>query len=198
MSNIYFQLFSTFFKIGLFTFGGGWAMISIIQREIVDKHHWIEQTEFLDLLAIAQSMPGILAVNISTVIGDRLRGFKGSLCAAFGTILPSFVIILAIAMFLTPDAIKNNEVLSKIFKGIRPAVVALIITPVITTAKSAGINAKTIIIPIAVALLIYSGIPYISNPILYIVAGVVGGYIWYTHKAINPATEHGRKEGKRQ
>ena len=82
MSNIYFQLFSTFFKIGLFTFGGGWAMISIIQREIVDKHHWIEQTEFLDLLAIAQSMPGILAVNISTVIGDRLRGFKGSLCAA--------------------------------------------------------------------------------------------------------------------
>ena len=175
MNNIYFQLFSTFFKIGLFTFGGGWAMISIIQREIVDKHHWIEQTEFLDLLAIAQSMPGILAVNISTVIGDRLRGFKGSLCAAFGTILPSFVIILAIAMFLTPDAIKNNEVLSKIFKGIRPAVVALIITPVITTAKSAGINAKTIIIPIAVALLIYSGIPYISNPILYIVTGAVGG-----------------------
>ena len=79
MNNIYFQLFSTFFKIGLFTFGGGWAMISIIQREIVDKHHWIEQTEFLDLLAIAQSMPGILAVNISTVIGDRLRGLKGSL-----------------------------------------------------------------------------------------------------------------------
>lgn len=198
MSNIYFQLFSTFFKIGLFTFGGGWAMISIIQREIVDKHHWIEQTEFLDLLAIAQSMPGILAVNISTVIGDRLRGFKGSLCAALGTILPSFVIILAIAMFLTPDAIKNNEVLSKIFKGIRPAVVALIIAPVITTAKSAGINAKTIIIPIAVAVLIYSGIPYISNPILYIVAGAVGGYIWHKHKAINPATEHGRKEGKQQ
>lgn len=108
------------------------------------------------------------------------------------------MIILAIAMFLTPDAIKNNEVLSKIFKGIRPAVVALIITPVITTAKSAGINAKTIIIPIAVALLIYSGIPYISNPILYIVTGAVGGYIWHTHKAIKPATEHGRKEGKRQ
>lgn len=198
MNNIYFQLFSTFFKIGLFTFGGGWAMISIIQREIVDKHHWIEQTEFLDLLAIAQSMPGILAVNISTVMGDRLRGLKGSLCAAFGTILPSFLIILAIAIFLTPDTIKNNEVLSKIFKGIRPAVVALIIAPVITTAKSAGINAKTVIIPIAVALLIYSGIPYISNPILYIVVGAIGGYIWHTHQAIKPASEQGRKEGKQQ
>ena len=87
--NTYFQLFSTFFKIGSFTFGGGWAMISIIQREVVEKRHWIKQEEFLDLLAIAQSMPGILAVNISTVIGDRLKGVKGSLAAALGTILPS-------------------------------------------------------------------------------------------------------------
>ena len=70
------QLFSTFFKIGAFTFGGGWAMISIIEREIVDKHRWIERAEFLDLLALAQSMPGILAVNIAVAIGDRLRGFK--------------------------------------------------------------------------------------------------------------------------
>ncbi len=107
--NTYFQLFSTFFKIGSFTFGGGWAMISIIQREVVEKRHWIKQEEFLDLLAIAQSMPGILAVNISTVIGDRLKGVKGSLAAALGTILPSFIIILMIAIFLTPDAIKNNH-----------------------------------------------------------------------------------------
>ena len=142
--NTYFQLFSTFFKIGSFTFGGGWAMISIIQREVVEKRHWIKQEEFLDLLAIAQSMPGILAVNISTVIGDRLKGVKGSLAAALGTILPSFIIILMIAIFLTPDAIKNNPTLTAIFKGIRPAVVALIIAPVITTAKSAGINLKTV------------------------------------------------------
>ena len=71
-------------------------MISIIEREIVDKHHWIEKDEFLDLLAVAQSMPGILAVNISVSVGDRLRGLKGSLAAAFGTILPSFTIILLI------------------------------------------------------------------------------------------------------
>ena len=139
MNNLYLQLFLTFCKIGAFTFGGGWAMISIIQREIVDKHRWIELDEFLDLLAVAQSMPGILAVNISVVVGDRLKGLKGSICAAIGTILPSFLIILGIAIFLTPDTIKNNEVISRIFKGIRPAVVALIIAPVLTTARAVGI-----------------------------------------------------------
>ena len=184
--NIYIQLFTTFFKIGLFTFGGGWAMISIIQREIVGKWHWIEEDDFLDLLAIAQSMPGILAVNISTVIGDRLRGLKGSLAASIGTIVPSFVI------FLTPDTIKNNATLTAIFKGIRPAVVALIIAPVITTAKSAKIGWKTIAIPVAVALLIYSKWAYVSNPIVYIVLGAVGGYIYY----VNWVAPTERKEGK--
>ena len=190
MKNIYLQLLLTFMKIGAFTFGGGWAMISIIEREIVDIHKWIEKDEFLDLLAIAQAMPGILAVNISVVIGDRLRGVKGSIAAAVGTILPSFVIMLAIASFLPPETIKNNEVLSRIFKGIRPAVVALIIAPVITTARAARINWKTIAIPVAVALLIYSGLPVVSNPILYIILGGVGGYIYYTHVTLK------RKEGK--
>ena len=191
MKNLYLQLWLTFMKIGAFTFGGGWAMIAIIEREIVDKHKWIAKDEFLDLLAIAQAMPGILAVNIAVVIGDRLKGIKGSMAAAFGTILPSFLIILAIAIFLTPETIKNNEVLSRIFKGIRPAVVALIIAPVITTARAAKINWKTIIIPVAVALLIYSGLPVVSNPILYIVLGGIGGYIYYTQVALKQ-----RKEGE--
>ncbi|MDE6403240.1 MAG: chromate transporter, partial [Muribaculaceae bacterium] len=106
--NIYLQLFFTFLKIGTFTFGGGWAMISIIEKEIVDKKQWLAREEFLDLLAIAQAVPGILAVNISVVVGDKLRGMKGSVAAACGTILPSFLIILLIAIFLTPDLIKNN------------------------------------------------------------------------------------------
>ena len=182
--KLYFELFITFFKIGLFTFGGGWAMISLIQREIVERHQWIAKDDFLDLLAIAQSMPGILAVNISTVVGDRLRGVKGSVAAAMGTILPSFVIILLIALYLTPDAIKHNEVLTRIFKGIRPAVVALIIAPVITTARTAGINWKTVIIPVAVALFIYSGWPVISNPIVFILLGAVVGYIVYTRRSL--------------
>lgn len=172
--SIYGSLFWTFLKIGAFTFGGGWAMISIIEREIVDKHRWIRKEEFLDLLAVAQAMPGILAVNISVSIGDRLRGPRGSVVAALGTILPSFLIILAIAMFLTPETIKNNEVLSAIFKGIRPCVVALIIAPVITSARNAKITWRTVWIPILVAGLIYLG----ANPIWFIVLGGIGGWLW--------------------
>lgn len=177
--NICWKLFVTFMKIGAFTFGGGWAMISIIEREICDKYHWVNKADFLDLLAVAQSMPGILAVNISVSVGDKLKGFKGSLSAAIGTIIPSFLIILIIAVFLTPETIKNNEIISKMFMGIRPAVVALIIAPVLTTAKAAKIGWKTAIIPIAVAGLIFSGLPFISNPIVFIVLGALGGYIYY-------------------
>lgn len=177
--KLYIKLFLSFFKIGAFTFGGGWAMISIIEKEIVNKNNWINREDFIDLLAIAQAMPGILAVNIAVVIGDRLRGVRGSLCAALGTILPSFFMILVIAVFLTPDSIKNNPTLNAIFKGIRPAVVALIIAPVITTAKAAKLNYKTVIIPVATALFIYSGMPYVSNPIVFIILGGVGGYLYY-------------------
>lgn len=170
-------LFWTFAKIGAFTFGGGWAMISIIEREVVDKRHWLERTEFLDLLAVAQSLPGILAVNIAVVVGDKLRSLKGSLAASAGTIMPCFLIILAIAMFLTPETITGNPVLSAIFKGIRPVVVALIIAPVVTTARASGIGWKLAWIPAAVALLIWSKIPFLSNPILYIVLGGLVGYL---------------------
>lgn len=171
-------LFATFFKIGAFTFGGGWAMISIIRREIVERHRWISEDEFLDLLAVAQSLPGILAVNIAVAIGDKLRGQRGAVVAALGTILPSFLIILFIAMFLTPDMITGNPTLSAIFKGIRPVVVALIVAPVITSAKSAKIGWRTAWIPAAVALLIWSKWPVVSNPILYIVLGGLVGW-WH-------------------
>ncbi len=178
-NNSYRRLFATFFKIGAFTFGGGWAMISIIEREIVDKYHWIEKDDFLDLLAIAQSLPGILAVNIATAIGDKLRGGRGSVIAALGTILPSFLIILAIAIFLTPDMIKNNHIISSIFMGIRPAVVALIIAPVITSAKAAKIGWKTVWIPFVVALMISIDLGFVSNPIVYIVLGGLGGFLFW-------------------
>ena len=173
------SLFATFFKIGAFTFGGGWAMISIIEREIVDKHHWIEREEFLDLLAIAQSLPGILAVNIATAVGDKIGGARGSIVASAGTILPSFLIILTIAIFLTPDIIKNNKVVSAIFMGIRPAVVALIIAPVITSAKTAKLQWKTVWIPFVVALMISLDMGLISNPIFFIVLGGLGGFLFW-------------------
>lgn len=176
--NIYYQLFISFLRIGAFTFGGGWAMISLIEREVVENRKWISREEFLDLLAVAQSLPGILAVNISVAVGDKLRGMKGSTAAALGTIMPSFLIILAIAIFLTPDLIQHNPVINAIFRGIRPAVVALIVAPVITTAKASHIGWKTVWIPIVVALLIWSSWPWISNPILFIILGGLAGYLW--------------------
>lgn len=193
--NIYLQLFFTFFKIGAFTFGGGWAMISIIEKEIVDKHKWISREDFIDQLAVAQSLPGILAVNISVAVGDKLRSTRGSVAAALGTIMPSFLIILAIAIFLTPDLIKNNQHISAIFRGIRPAVVALIIAPVISSAKAAKITWRTAMIPISVALLIWSGWPVVSNPILYIVLGGLGGWLWFRRQQIRLQNLPGKKKG---
>lgn len=173
-------LFFTFFKIGAFTFGGGWPMITIIQREVVEKYRCISNEEFLDLLAVAQSLPGVMAVNISVSVGDKLRGMRGSIVASLGTILPSFLIILTIAIFLTPELITTNPTLSAIFKGIRPAVVSLIVAPVITSAKAAKLGWKTAWIPLAVALLIWSKLPVISNPIIYIVLGGLLGW-WQLH-----------------
>lgn len=192
--NLLTSLFLTFFKIGAFTFGGGWAMISIMEKEIVDKHGWLSREEFLDLLAVAQSLPGILAVNISVAVGDRLRSTRGSLCAAMGTILPSFTMILAIAIFLTPDLIKENATVSAIFKGVRPAVVALIIAPVITSARAAKIGWKTAAVPVAVALLVWSRWPIVSNPIIYIVLGGLAGYMLFRRKLA--ASRAARKGGE--
>lgn len=182
------QLFYSFFKIGAFTFGGGWAMISIIEREIVTKSHWIRREEFLDLLAVAQSLPGILAVNIAVSVGDSLRGKRGAVAAALGTIMPSFLIILCIALFLTPDLINGNHVVSAIFRGIRPAVVALIVAPVISAARAARLNWKTVWIPVVVALTIWSGLPVISNPVLWIALGALTGIVIFNRamKNINP------------
>ena len=195
MNNILIQLFIVFFKIGAFTFGGGWAMISIIEKEIVDKKHWVTKEEFLDLLAVAQSIPGILAVNMAVAVGDKIRGRRGAVIAALGTIIPSFAMILFIAIFLTPDMIKSNETLNNIFRGIRPAVVALIIAPVFKNAKVAKIGWKTVAIPIVVALLIWSKLPIISNPIIFIILGGLGGYLWLRHQHSRIIQ---RKEGAEQ
>ena len=194
--NIYLQLFITFFKIGAFTFGGGWAMLSLIEKEIVDRHGWIDRSDYLDLIAVAQTLPGLLAVNVSVAVGDKLRGMRGALTASLGTIRPSFSIILCIAIFLTPDFIKENETLSAIFKGIRPAVVALIVAPVISSARSARIGWRTVMIPVTVGLLIWSRLPYVSNPILYIVIGGLGGWWWLSHhqKKLREIEKEMRKE----
>lgn len=183
------QLTATFARIGAFTFGGGWAMISLIEREVVTSKRWLSRQEFLDLLAVTQALPGILAVNFAAAIGDRMAGRRGAAAASLGAILPSFATILMIAIFLTPDLIENQPVVAAIFRGIRPAVVALIIAPVITTARSAGINWRTVWIPAAVALLIWSKLPWVSNPILFIALGALGGWSWLRRSERKAAAE---------
>ena len=158
-------------------------MIPLIEKEIVDNHGWLTKDEFLDKLAVVQALPGVFAVNISVAVGDKLRGRTGSVIAALGTILPSFLMILTIAIFLTPELIKTNDIVNRIFMGIRPAVVALIIAPVISTGRSAKLTRHTIWIPVVIALLIWSGLPFISSPILYIVVGGVAGSIIHNRNA---------------
>ena len=111
------NIFITFAKIGSFTIGGGYAMIPLIREELVKKG-WLSDEELPDIIALAQSAPGVLAVNMSIFAGYKMRGFKGSLAATFGSVLPSFLIILLIAMLFT--GYQDNPVVVRIFKGIRP------------------------------------------------------------------------------
>lgn len=168
-----FQLFYIFLKIGAFTIGGGYAMIPLIEAEIVTKKGWLAKEDFLDLLAIAQSAPGVFAVNIAIFIGYRLRGVRGCIVTALGAILPSFLIILCIALFFL--RFKENPTVEAIFRGIRPAVVALIAAPTFNLAKAAKINRYTIWIPIISALLIWL---LGFSPIWIILLAGIGGYVW--------------------
>ena len=126
------QIFGVFAKIGAFTIGGGYAMIPIIQDEMI-RLKWIPEEELPDIVALSQSAPGVLAVNISIFAGYRLRGVKGSIAATLGSITPSFCIILGIALFFT--AFKDNPWVVKAFRGIRPVVIALIAVPMLQMAR---------------------------------------------------------------
>lgn len=126
------KIFCVFAKIGAFTIGGGYAMIPLIQREMSSRG-WISDDDLPDIVALSQSAPGVMAVNISIFAGHKLRGLKGSIVATLGSILPSFLIILAIAMFFT--AFKDNPWVVRAFQGIRPAVIALILVPMVNMAR---------------------------------------------------------------
>ena len=136
-----------------FTIGGGYAMIPIIENEVVKKNNWISEDDFLDMVVLAQTAPGILAMNISILVGNRVAGKSGAAVSALGAGLPSFVIILVLAAFL--NQFQDNVYVMKAFRAVRPAVIALIAVPVFSLAKSAKISWKTVWIPIVVAFLIW-------------------------------------------
>jgi len=178
MQNIYLESFRTFFRIGLFTLGGGYAMIPLIEEEVVNKKQWVSKDEMLDLIAVAQSCPGVFAINIAIFIGYKLRKTRGALATTIGTALPSFLIILLIAMFF--HQFKENKVVAAMFRGIRPAVVALIAVPTLNLAARAKLNKFTMWIPIVSALAIWLlGV----SPIWIIIIAGIGGILWGRFKS---------------
>jgi chromate transporter len=170
---MYTQLFTTFAKIGSFTLGGGYAMVPVMQKEIVEKKGWLACDEFMDILAVSQATPGLFAMNMASHIGYKLKGTLGGIVGALAVALPSIIVILLIAMFF--QAFKDNIYVEKIFMGIRPAVVALIAAPCFSMARTAKINRYNIWIPVVAALLICA---FGVSPIWVILAAGIGGFIY--------------------
>ena len=173
MDKFYSTSFKTFFKIGVFTLGGGYAMIPIIESEVVERKKWLTKEDFVDTVAIAQTCPGVFAINLSVFIGYKMRRLRGAIFTALGTALPSFLIILIIAMFF--HQFEDNKVVAAIFRGIRPAVVALIAVPTFKMAKTAKIGWSNCWIPVACALAIWA---IKVSPILIIILAAAGGYVY--------------------
>ena len=127
------NLFWSFFKVGVFTFGGGYAMVPLIEKEVVDRRAWIDREEFLDLLTLAQTSPGPLALNTAVFVGYKIDRYRGAFSSVLGVVVPSFVIILLVALFFV--SFEHEPVVEAVFKGMRPAVVALILAPIIHLSK---------------------------------------------------------------
>lgn len=166
----YCELFYTFFKIGTFTVGGGYAMIPLMEREVVERHGWLTREEFLDQVALSQAMPGVFAVNMAAVVGHKLRGVGGSVASIAGNIAMPIVFILLLAVAFSH--FRDNKVVEGFFLGVRPAVVALIAAPVFTLAKAAKVTWSNCWIPVAAAALIW--LLGVSPVVIVLVAGVAG------------------------
>ena len=162
------DIFWSFLKIGAFTFGGGYAMIPLIQHEVIHRRRWIEERDFLDLLTLAQTAPGPIALNTAVFVGYKRCGYLGALSAIMCVIVPSFLVILVVAIFFA--SIRDNAYVDAAFKGMRPAVVALIVAPIIGLTK--GMRWWLIAVALVVALVVwYFGV----SPVWFLIAGAVVG-----------------------
>ena len=167
-------LFITFAKVGVMTFGGGYAMLPILEREVVKNHNWTTSEQMLDYYAIGQCTPGIIAVNVSTFIGYKTRGILGAIVATFGMVFPSLVIITALASVL--KMFQDNVYVKKAFAGIRIAVCALMVTAVIGLVRKAVSNIPTAIVAVAALLLqLLLGV----SPVIIVICTVAFGLIMY-------------------
>lgn len=169
-----FTLFITFFKIGLFTLGGGYAMIPLIKREIVNKHRWMEEKKFIEALAVTQSAPGAVAVNLAVFFGYNLAGTLGALVTTFGVVLPSFLIILLIAFYFSKFS--NYEIIAKAFQGIRPAVIGLILYAGIDLARSVKWSP---LLTLLFLVIFFFRVRLQVNPAVLIAISIMGGVLYY-------------------
>ena len=179
------KITGVFAKIGAFTIGGGYAMIPLIENEM-RKRGWIPEEELPDIIALAQAAPGVLAVNVSIFAGHKLRGVKGSVAATFGTVLPSFLAILAIAMFM--NNFQDNPVVIRIFNGIRPVVVSLIAVPMIGMARRRNKTWWAWVLTVAALVLV----AFLKVSPIYILLTVI-----VLALAVTYLREQRRKEGRR-
>lgn len=167
------EMFIAFFKIGAFTFGGGYAMIPLIEEEVVNNKKWIEKNEFMDILVVSQSLPGALAVNCSIFLGYKIGGFLGAIMALLAVILPSFFIIIIIAAFFMQ--FRNNYYVNAAFKGITAAVPMLVLVGAISLGKGLNKNKITILTIILglVGLIIFK-----LHPVVIIIMSAIYGIIF--------------------
>ena len=162
------QLFFTFMRIGAFTLGGGYAMLDMIESAVVNKRRWINKDEFWDMITVVQMLPGVFAVNTALYTGYKIKGVQGAAAACLGAVIPSFVIILLIAAFFLDY--KSNPVVERVFKGIRPCVVALILSPSIKMLKNSKLTYKTIVIPVLTVLI---SLLFNASPVYIIMLSLV-------------------------
>ncbi len=170
--NIYLDLFISFAKVGVMTFGGGYAMLPIMQREIAENKNWATEEELMDYYAIGQCTPGVIAVNTATFIGSKLKGIPGSIASTLGLVFPSLVIIVAIAALISNFA--NVAAVKNAFAGIRACVCVLIINAVVKLWKKAVIDIPTLVVFIFVfGLSVFTNI----SPIIYVVLAAAAGIV---------------------
>ena len=169
--NRYFELFCSFLKIGVFTFGGGYAMIPIIQAEVITRKGWIKEQEFLDLLTLAQSAPGPISLNTAVFVGYKMYGYRGALSSLLGVVLPSFTILLFVAIFFSQ--IRENPIVDAAFRGMQPIVVAIMLAPILGFTK--GMHWSMIAVAAAITLAIWH---FGFSPIYLLIAGAAVGLLW--------------------
>ncbi|MBR6654425.1 MAG: chromate transporter [Oscillospiraceae bacterium] len=170
--NIYLDLFLSFAKVGVLTFGGGYAMLPILQREVAENKKWATEEELMDYYAIGQCTPGVIAVNTATFIGRKVKGLAGSILSTLGVVFPSLVIIIAIAAFVNNFA--DSPIVQNAFAGIRACVCVLILNAVVKLWKKAIVDKPTLLIfAIVFILSVFTNL----SPVVYVILAAVAGII---------------------